>query len=169
MEKAIQVEIKNKNIKMWFNSLIGNIEKVIQDPDFQVAAHNLLAKKMNPYVPMMEGNLSQDVLITASTGSVDNDYITIAADGVTYKAPYAHYMYEGIVYGPNIPIIQDGRVVGFFSRKGVAKSPTGKMIEYNKEKHSKATRHWDEAMMAEKGDELADELVGLILKKLEEK
>lgn len=64
--------------------------------------------------------------------------------------PYAHYMYEGIVYGPNYKVerIQwpEGTtaVIGFISPKGEEKHPTGDMIEYSE---WKPQRHWDEAMI----------------------
>ena len=40
----------------------------------------------------------------------------IGSGQVVWNTPYAHYQYMGIVYGPNIPIIEDGILMGFFSQ-----------------------------------------------------
>ena len=39
----------------------------------------------------------------------------IGSGKVIWNTPYAHYQYMGIVYGPNIPILQDGVLMGWFS------------------------------------------------------
>lgn len=59
-----------------------------------------------------------------------------------YNTPYAHYLYEGQVYGPNIPIKDsEGNITGWFSPPGQAKHPTGKKIQY----HEPGTAdHWFE-------------------------
>ena len=59
---------------------------------------------------------------------------------IEHTAPYAHYMYEGRVYGPNVPISQGGCIVGYFSPKA-PKHPTGAMITYR----GKGSRYWDKA------------------------
>ena len=48
--------------------------------------------------------------------------INVSSDGVYYNSPYAHYQFEGIVYGPNIPIFENGVIVGWWSRPN--KQPT---------------------------------------------
>ena len=120
-------------VKVDASKLQNKLDRLTKDHDTMLACHNLLFKMMTPYVPFDTGTLSQDVEVT-------DKY-------VRYKQPYAHYMYEGVVYGPNIPIIQNGTVVGFFSRPGIKKSPTGAMINYDQSHHPLATRHWDEAML----------------------
>ena len=107
------------------------------------------ARLMDPYVPADTMTLAAHIQITA-----DDD-----CGHVTYNEPYAHYQYEGEVYGPNIPIF-DGvdengneQIMGFWSPKH--KHPTGRKIEYNTIQHPLATDHWDKAMMTARGDELA--------------
>lgn len=129
---AIKVKVDLNKAK-----LVDKLDKLVNDKGTMLACHNLLFKMMTPYVPFDTGLLSQDVEITENY--------------VRYKQPYAHYMYEGIVYGPNIPIVQNGVVVGFFSRPDVKKTPTGRYMNYDKTHHPLATRHWDEAMMRAKG------------------
>lgn len=116
----------------------SRFSQLLTDDATMTAVHNLLFKMETPYVPFDTGTLSQSVEVTA--------------DHVKYTQPYAHYMYEGIVYGPNIPIIENGVVVGFFSRPGVKKTPTGRYINYDTAHHARATHHWDQAMLLAEGD-----------------
>ena len=93
---------------------------------------------MDKYVPIDTGDLRSNVVLTA--------------DQIRYASPYAHYMYEGKVMGPNIPITKKGVAdpVGWYSPKGQAKSYTGASINY----HTAGTgHHWDERM---KSAELQD-------------
>lgn len=131
MSVKLNVTIDSKKIH-------DKLDQIVNDKQTMLACHNLLFKMMTPYVPFDTGLLSQDVEVTENY--------------VRYKQPYAHYMYEGLVYGPNIPIVQNGVVVGFFSRPGIKKSLTGAYINYDKTHHPLATRHWDEAMMRVQGD-----------------
>ena len=144
------------------------IENLIND-DVMISIHNLFAEMCNPYVPMDEGPLSQNIEVTPNY--------------VRYAEPYAHYQYMGEVYGPNFPGWEDGTTPGWRSPKD-GKHPTGrelgkqghavltpkwelkdgkyksadptKLIEwdfgYNREHHQKASHHWDKVMMSEKRD-----------------
>lgn len=82
------------------------------------------------YVPFREGILYGTVNITGGNGE----------GTVEHTAPYAHYAYEGVVYGPNVPITQGGQTVGFFF-PAAPKHPTGAMMHYT----GTGSRHWDEA------------------------
>lgn len=71
---------------------------------------------------------------------------------IYYKGPYSHYMYNGIIYGPNFPIDANGKfvfpydstkVVGWVSPPN--KHPTGRRFNYSKDKNPQATDHWDKA------------------------
>lgn len=96
---------------------------------------------MDPYVPYDSSFLSSQ-----TETYVEND-IGI----VEYVSPYAHYQWEGEIYGPNYPIFENGVVVRWYSPPH--KTPTGREIEHNKFKHPLATSHWDKAMMTtRKGD-----------------
>ena len=65
-----------------------------------------------PYCPMETGTLAKSAYTATRMGSGE----------VVYPGPYAHYLYYGEVYGPNIPIFDDnsGEPTGFFSPPGVA-------------------------------------------------
>ena len=73
-------------------------------------------KHMDKYVPMDNGDLRRNVVLKA--------------DSITYQSPYAHYMYIGEVMGPNIPIKENGVIVGWRSPKGKPKHYTGAKIKY---------------------------------------
>lgn len=53
----------------------------LADPATMLAIHNTLAKRCDPYVPFLNGPLSQ----TAQ----------VSSDGVRYVQPYARYQYYG--------------------------------------------------------------------------
>ncbi len=101
------------------------------------------ADHMDNYVPLADGGLAYKTR-------------TIETNRIIYNAPYAHYMYEGKVMGPNIPIKEDGIIVGWFSPPGQAKHYTGKNIDYSKSiarGHTQAGPYWDKRMWsAEKLD-----------------
>ena len=103
---------------------------------------NQAAKFMDPYVPA-DNLLAQNIFITA-----DDD-----CGHIIYNSPYAHYQWEGELYGPNYPITDGGEVVGFWSPPH--KTPTGKSLKYSTFRHPLATSHWDKAMMVARGSDLA--------------
>lgn len=106
---------------------------------------NEFARLIDPWVPFRTGTLAQG--------------LAIGEDFIYYNAPYAHYMYEGIVYGPNFALLDDGSIcfgkppedaiiVGWRSPKGKgSKHPTGRKIKYSKEMHQQASAHWDKVAM----------------------
>lgn len=135
-------------------SLENKLNKLIQDKATMTEVHSLFAQMCNPYVPMDEGVLSQTLEITDKS--------------VRYNVPYAHYQYIGEVYGPNIPIIEDGVIVGWFSPPGQPKTPTGRPIEYNTEKHPLATKEWDKAMIRDRGDEFKARVTEILKRRAKE-
>lgn len=96
------------------------------------------------FVPMKSGALYRQVTIEPKT--------------ITHTAPYAHYQYEGQVYGPNIPVMEGDRVTGFFSQPNRPKKPTGKSLRYSKQFHPKASAKWDQAAKPTQLPKLVNEL-----------
>lgn len=138
-----------------FSTDIENkISRAVKDEKTRLTVHNLLAKMCDPYVPMQTGVMAQTTNITS--------------EGVTYTAPYSHYQYTGEVYGPNIPIMQDGVITGWFSPPGKPKHPTGAAISYSTEMHPLATSHWDEAMLRDKKDEFESGIKDIIIRRYHE-
>lgn len=77
----------------------------------------------------------------------------IGSGMVIWNTPYAHYQYMGIVYGPNIPILQDGVLMGWFSPPGRPKHPTDRELTYDTSQNPMAGPHWFERA---KADQLSD-------------
>lgn len=127
----------------------------LSDNDTMQQVHNTYAKFLEPYVPMDEGVLARDV--------------TITPEYVQYNSPYAHYMYTGIVYGPNIPIVKNGEIVGYWSQPNQEKHSTGASINYSKEKHPLATHHWDKAAMDNQGDIFISDVSKILQNKMKGK
>ena len=102
---------------------------------------------MNPYVPARHMVLSQNVSVHA-----EGDHGV-----VEYNSPYAHYQWAGKLYvDPKTKKAAFTNGEGlFWSRPGVAKIPTGKILNYDTFRHPKATSHWDQAMMVARGDHLS--------------
>lgn len=94
---------------------------------------------MTPYTPMKTGLLVKSATLGTKIGS----------GHIIYASPYARYQYYGVVYGPNIPIFENGELVGFCSPK--KKHSTGRAINYSKTKHPQAQRLWFEAMKKKYG------------------
>ena len=80
----------------------------------------------------------------------------IGSGMVIWNTPYAHYQYMGIVYGPNIPIKQDGVLVGFFSPPGRPKSPTDRALTYDTSQNPMAGPYWFERMKADRMDDIIE-------------
>lgn len=107
----------------------GHMNRV-QGEKFWTFAGSEWHRLYRPYVPFKEGALYNTVNITGGGGEAV----------IEHTVPYAHYLYEGEVYGPNVPITQGGAAVGFFSPVA-PKHPTGRMMRYS----GMGSRHWDEA------------------------
>jgi len=120
----------------------------INNPTTMLAIHNALARRCDPYVPMRSGML-------ASSGMAN-----ISAHGVTYTTPYARYQYYGEIYGPNIPIWEDGEIVSWWSPPN--KRPTGRYMTHGTEMHPLATSFWDKAMLRDHGDEFLEEIKDIL-------
>lgn len=68
----------------------------------------------------------------------------IGSGEIHQVAPYARYLYYGEIYGPNIPIYEQGQLVGFYSPP--SKSPTGREMQYDTARHPQAQKLWFEVM-----------------------
>ena len=120
----------------------------LNNPTTMLTIHENLAKRCDPYVPMQEGTLAQTVTITPRE--------------VRYTQPYARYQYYGEIYGPNIPIKENGEIIGWFSPPGQPKHPTGRQMQHSTEKHPLASSKWDEAMLRDHGEEFYKEVEDIL-------
>ena len=76
----------------------------------------------------------------------------IGSGHIYYNSPYARYLYYGEIYGPNIPIYEQGKLVGFYSPP--SKSPTGREMQYDTARHPQAQKLWFEVMKTNHKDQI---------------
>ena len=83
----------------------------------------------------------------------------IGSGQVIYPGPYAHYLYYGEVYGPNIPVFEDdsGEPTRFFSPPGQKKHPTGRALQYATDVNALAGSFWFERMKADRMQDIIQE------------
>lgn len=93
------------------------------------------------YVPWDSGVLGKSAYGATQIGS----------GKVVYPGPYAHYMYYGEVYGPNIPVFEDdsGVPARYFSPPKRKKHPTGRELQYKTDTNPLAGSYWFERMKAD--------------------
>ena len=111
----------------------------------QKAVDAAVIRECFPYVPFDEGILAGSVNTATKIGSGE----------IVYDTPYARYLYYGEVYGPNIPIVENGEIVGWRSPK--EKHGTGRELQYNTDKHPLAGSHWFERAMADHKEDVLKE------------
>lgn len=88
--------------------------------DAQIALNEQIVADCDPLVPFRQGQLKNSVRFPEG----------IAGGLIEWNTPYAHYMYMGEVYGPNIPIRdEEGNVTGFYSPP--EKYPTDRPLTYH--------------------------------------
>jgi hypothetical protein len=82
----------------------------------------------------------------------------IGSGTVIWNTPYAHYQYMGVVYGPNIPIIEPetGVLLGWFSPPGRPKHPTDRELTYDTSQNPMAGPYWFERMKADRLRDILD-------------
>lgn len=114
--------VGNVHIKLDTKRIDNNLKKAQMKLNMQIVAD------CEPYVPFRQGALR---------GSVRYP-LGITGGKIEYNTTYAHYLYQGEVYGPNIPQRDaEGNIVGWFSPP--KKSPTGRRLQY----HTPGTSdHW---------------------------
>ena len=132
---------------------IGNVDIDISDARLRrnlKEAQKLLNMQVvadcDPLIPFQQGAL---------IGSVEypNGIYggTIQWGGASVGVPYAHYLYEGIKYGPNIPIKDSqGNISGWYSPP--SKHPTGEKLKYHPEGTERGD-HWFEKAKQQHKDE----------------
>lgn len=111
----------------------------------QKAVDAAVIRECFPYLPFDEGILAGSANTATEIGSGE----------VVYDTPYARYLYYGEVYGPNIPIVENGEIVGW--RSPPEKYPTGRELQFSTDKNPLAGSHWfDRAMVDHKDDVLKE-------------
>lgn len=115
----------------------------------QLALDAAVIRYAIPYCPFDTGALANSPLAASTPGKV------------IYPGPYAHYLYHGKVYGPNIPVFEDdsGVPTRWFSPPGKGtKHPTGKDLTYRTGTHADAGPFWIERMKASHINDILEEV-----------
>ena len=89
---------------------------MLSDKSVKLEINKRIANALNFFVPMQSGALRESV-------HVGPDIISWGRG-----LPYARYQYEGEVYGPNRPITSGKRIVGWYTKPGTEKYPTGREL-----------------------------------------
>lgn len=106
----------------------------------QTALDTIIVKDCAKYCPKDTGMLAESAISSIGTGMIE------------YAVPYAHYLYYGETYGPNIPIVIEGELQGFFSPFGITKQKTGEMLTYSTKKNALAGPFWFERAKTDRKD-----------------
>lgn len=153
------IDIKLTVSEHLFDKLRRGLSEKLRNPgdDAMYKIHQLLANTFRPYVPIdMEDYYGEE-----SRPDHMVDMVEVTPEHIKYPGPYAHYMYEGEIYGPNIPLFDaEGNVIGWRSPKGKKKHPTGRYFDYTS---PTATMHWDEAALTDHRDEIEKEIRRIII------
>ena len=122
-----------------------------EDGDVQGELTKIVSNRIGRYMPYRTGVLSGKLKHIKSPTEIK------------VEGPYAHYQYMGEVWGPNIPVIENGIITGFWSPPN--KHRTGRSLEYSKGKNSQAGPFWDRHLMAAEGDAIRADLQAYIDRK----
>lgn len=117
-----------------------NIIALTKNPNVLKDIAEKAIQLVNPYVPEDSGALQASGHVVYHEKQVQivwGDSTKGSRGNPT--SDYARYQFAGKVYGPNIPILVDGIIVGWCSPKNKPKSPTGEMLSY---KSPTAISHW---------------------------
>lgn len=131
------------------SAVIGIEDSAKADKTMRLFANTNLARYCDKYTP-------------ASAARIMSQNINITEDFVQYPGPYAHFLYVGVVYEPNIPIVEGGEVVGFFSIPNRPKRKTDRKLNFSRDMHPLAQAQWDRAAMVRHMDDLCDDIKGFI-------
>lgn len=130
------------------------IKQILQERGLQEfgSVQKFLDKRIieyaEPYTPRDNGILYASALNATDFGSGE----------VIYNTPYAHYLYEGILYVD--PVYDKGAFFnenfGFWSRKGVQKVPSDRKLNYKG--GGSRGKKWVDRMWTEKKNEIIAEV-----------
>jgi len=110
----------------------------------QAQLTKIVSHRMTRYMPYRTGALSTKLKRIKTPTEIE------------VAGPYAHYQYQGEIWGPNIPRKENGMIVGYWSPK--IKHPTGRKLDQTKGKNDRSGPHWDKRLMAEEGKAIVADL-----------
>lgn len=104
------------DVKYTYSKRMQELINLLDDRNVKIHVNQMIADAIEPYVPMDTGKLRRSLYVGPNVISWGR--------GLNY----AHYQHEGEVYGVNVPITSGGTIVGWYSRPGVEKRPTGREL-----------------------------------------
>lgn len=136
---------------------------LIDDDKVRRGCNQIIADMIKPYVPKDSGALAESVKVGPKT--------------ISWTKPYARYQYYGEVYGPNFPIVSGGQIVGWFSRAGEKKVPTGRELgvpgEWMGWKFGYTTpgtgHHWYDKMLTSDKKEMSERITRYLKSEFKQK
>ena len=111
-------------------------DKTVCFTDAQRFVDSECIRLMGKYTPERTKTLIRSVTLGKGIGT----------GKLVYPVPYGRYQYYGIVFGPNIPIFEQGQIIGWYSPS--QKLPTERKLRYTK---PTARPRWFEVMKANHG------------------
>lgn len=120
-------------VRLAWNRAFGKNKSAMMD-NAQKYVDSECIRLMVQYTPARNNLLYKSAVLGTKIGS----------GHIYYQSPYARYQYYGIVFGPNIPIYEQGKIVGFYSPP--KKYKTNRRLKYDKTRHPKAQARWFETM-----------------------
>lgn len=117
--------------KNYITNLQRELLNMCNDDKVLTGINQIIADITTPYVPMDNGEFHSSVE-TDYPGRL-RDSVQVGPKEIRWTTQYAHYVYRGDTYGPNIPIHPKGdphTIIGFYSPKGETKYPTGARLNY---------------------------------------
>lgn len=128
----INNHVGNVHIKFDTNRIDGNLKEA------QAWLNQQIVTDCRPLMPFRQGALDDSVSFPQGIYGGEIKW-------GNRNVPYAHYMYAGIVYGPNIPQKDaQGNIIGWFSPKNKSKYPTGRKLQYTTTFNKEAGSEWFE-------------------------
>lgn len=119
------------------NSIQQKVDNLIND-ETMLEIHNVFAKMCDPYVPFLEGPLSQSGMAQVTSEFVRYGGSAYITDGRPGGVPYGRYQYYG---------------EGF---------------NHTKDYHPKATALWDKAMIRENRDAFEQQVKDILVRRAKE-
>ena len=125
-------------------ALQRKLSYLLQDAEVREGVLDIVKDAITPFVPQDSGNLAENT-------HIENNEIV-------WDSPYAHYQYEGVVYGPNKPLWSYNNIVGWQTLKDVEKYPTDRTLGTPGYLRGwtfgyttpGTTHHWDKEMMKDR-------------------
>lgn len=94
-----------------YSRKMARLLKLLNDREIKTYVNRIIAREIQPYVPMKEGGLRASL-------RVGENFISWG-----HGLNYARYQFGGEVYGANYPIVADGKLLGFFNTSSNKRYP----------------------------------------------